>query len=105
MSTSLKKVSPMNNYSNVLNEDSKARKCSECGKNLHLFQGYRHPTLGPHSFVCKDCFENVEKSVECWGRFVLWNSFNPESPDPSFIDNYTFQHEHNKMQHKKIWHD
>lgn len=88
-------------YSNVLNDDSKKRKCTECGKNLSLFQEYRHPTLGVHSVVCKECFENVEKSVERWGRFVLWNSFNPESPDPSFIDNFPFQYENNKMQHKK----
>jgi hypothetical protein len=86
---------------NMLNDDSKKRKCTECGKNLNLFAGYRHPTLGPHFLLCKECYENVEKSVERWGRFVLWNSFNPEAPDPTFTDNYPFPYANNITQHKK----
>jgi len=89
---------------NVLNDDSKKRKCTECGKNLSFFEGYRHPTLGAYSLVCKECFEKVEESVERWGRFVLWNSFNPESPDPTFMDNFPFLHEDNTLRHKKTKH-
>jgi len=86
---------------NMLNDDSNKRKCTECGKNLSLFAGYQHPTLGPHFLLCKECYEKIEKSVESWGRFVLWNSFNPEAPDPTFTDNYPFPHVNNITQHKK----
>jgi hypothetical protein len=69
---------------------AKKKRCVECGKHLNLFQGYRHPTMGHHYLVCWDCHEKVEISVERWGRFVLWNSFNPDAPDPTFIDNFPF---------------
>ena len=42
--------------------------------------------MGIHYLICRNCFEKVETSVERWGRFVLWNSFNPEAPDPTFTD-------------------
>lgn len=67
-------------------EELHKRKCIECGKTMSLLEGYRHPTLGPHFLLCKGCFEKVESSVERWERFVLFNSFNPESPDPTFIE-------------------
>jgi hypothetical protein len=89
---------------NVLYHDSKKRTCIECGKILSLFEGYRHPTLGAHYLLCKECYEKVEISVERWGRFILWNSFNPDAPDPTFIDNYPFPHEENMIQHKKTKH-
>jgi hypothetical protein len=91
----------MNTDLKVLNADSKKRKCVECGKDLRFFEGYRHPTLGVHYLLCQGCFEKVEGSVERWGRFVLWNSFNPESPDPRLMDNLPFLHENNMMRHKK----
>ena len=89
---------------NMLNEDSKKRKCVECGKTLSLIEGYRHPTLGAHHLVCKECFKKVENSVERWGRFVLWNSFNPESPNPRSMDNFPFVHEDKMIRHKKTKH-
>ena len=84
---------------NVLNDDSKKRKCLECGKTLSLFEGYRHPTLGAHYLLCKVCFQKVEISVERWERFVLLNSFNPESPDPAYVE-LPFIHE-NKIKKRK----
>ena len=88
----------------VLNDDSRKGKCTECGKNLRALEGYRHPTLGAHHLLCKDCFKKVEDSVERWGRFVLWNSFNPEAPDPTFIDNFPFPHKDNIVYRKKTKH-
>jgi len=88
----------------VINDDTKKRKCAECKKTLNLFEGYRHPTLGAHFLLCRDCFEEVARSVQRWGRFVLWNSLNPDSPDPTFIDNYPFPKEDNMIQHKKTRH-
>lgn len=82
----------------------KTRTCIECGKNLSFFEGYRHPTLGIKYLICRECFEKVELSVERWGRFVLWNSFNPEAPDPTFIDSYPFPQEHEMIPHKKVKH-
>jgi len=64
--------------------------CYICGKKLHLFSGYYHPTLGKDCMICGDCYNREQKSIERWGRFVLWNSFNPESPDPTYIDSYPF---------------
>jgi hypothetical protein len=90
--------------STILVDDTKKRKCIECGKDLSLFEGYRHPTMGIHYLICRGCFENVETSVERWGRFVLWNSFNPEAPDPTYTDNFPFRQEDTTLSHKKTKH-
>jgi hypothetical protein len=82
--------------------NSEKRECIECGKNLSLLEGYRHPTLGNDYLLCYECFVNVMASVKRWGRFVLWNSFNPESPDPTYIDNFPFPEKNKTIRHKKI---
>ena len=45
--------------------------CEECGKNLGIFEGYRHPTLGKKHLVCWDCHEQVEESVAVWRQFIV----------------------------------
>jgi hypothetical protein len=85
-------------------DTDKKRKCIECGKYLGFFEGYRHPTMGIHYLICRNCFKKVEISVERWGRFVLWNSFNPEAPDPTFTDTYPFPQEETEIPHKKPKH-
>jgi hypothetical protein len=85
-------------------DDTKKRKCIECGKYLSVFEGYRHPTMGIHFLICRECFKTVETSVERWGRFVLWNSFNPEAPDPTFTDNFPFPQEDTSIPDKKPKH-
>lgn len=87
----------------VLN-DGRKRKCVECGKALGFFEGYRHPTLGMQYLTCRGCFERVEVSVEQWGRFVLWNSFNPEAPDPTFLDTFPFPRKNTRDVQKKPRH-
>jgi hypothetical protein len=82
-------------------EETKKRKCTECGKYLTFFERYRHPTLGTHYLDCQDCFQKVETSVERWGRFALWNSFNPEAPDPTFLDTYPFPQINTSIEPKK----
>lgn len=49
----------------------------------------------------KKCFDKVQDSVERWGRFVLWNSSNLESPDPIIIDDFPYLHKHNLSKYKK----
>jgi hypothetical protein len=95
-------------HSLLVNEPQK-KKCIECGKDLSFFEGYRHPTLGIHYLICRQCFEKIETSVEQWGRFVLWNSFNPDAPDPTYIDNFPFPQkeiadEHRKPKHQRHFH-
>jgi len=87
----------------VLNEERK-RRCVECGKALGFFEGHRHPTLGMSYLTCRECFERVELSVERWGRFVLWNSLNPEAPDPTFLDTFPFVREETQDVQKKPRH-
>lgn len=58
--------------------------CVECGKRLGFFEGHYHPTLGKKSLVCSLCFGNVQRSVDQWMKFVLSNSFNPESSKLTF---------------------
>ena len=74
------------------------RKCYLCGKKLNLFSGYHHPTRSRHCIICGDCYDIEQKSVERWGRFVLWNSFNPESPDLTYIDSFPFHK--NTIEHR-----
>jgi hypothetical protein len=93
---------PMNQ--SLEDHHEKKRKCIECGKNMNLFEGYKHPTMGIHFLICRNCFEKVENSVERWGRFVLWNSFNPDAPDPTFIDNFPFPRDEFTQEPRKIRH-
>ena len=37
--------------------------CSECGKKLHLYEGYSHPLRGKKYLVCKACFEYITKGI------------------------------------------
>ena len=50
--------------------------CVECGKQLDIFRGYRHPTLGKKNLVCSLCFDTVQHSLNQWMEFILSNSFN-----------------------------
>jgi hypothetical protein len=54
-------------------------KCEECGKELGILRGYRHPALGISFLVCGSCFDKVDESMEKWRLFCLSNSFNAES--------------------------
>jgi DNA-directed RNA polymerase subunit RPC12/RpoP len=40
--------------------------CKECGRELHLIEGYRHPLLGEHVYLCSDCFDEVYESLTKW---------------------------------------
>ncbi len=44
----------------------KMKECRECGKNLGLLKGYRHPVLGRDSVLCSSCFDTVYDSVVKW---------------------------------------
>ena len=54
-------------------------KCEECGKQLGIVQGYRHPALGGRFLVCGKCFDKVDESMEKWRAFCASNLFNAES--------------------------
>jgi hypothetical protein len=53
--------------------------CEECGKNLRILQGYRHPALGAKFLVCGTCFDKVNGDMERWSMFCLSDKFNVES--------------------------
>lgn len=53
--------------------------CEECGKELRMLQGYRHPALGVRFLVCGNCFTKIDEDMQRWRRFYLSNSFNAES--------------------------
>ena len=40
--------------------------------------------------LCGKCFDDIWDSEVSWGRSVIWNSFNPDSPDPTYIDTFPF---------------
>jgi len=44
--------------------------CMECGKNLGIMEGYRHPTMGKEYFLCSTCFDTVMDSVEKYREFI-----------------------------------
>lgn len=67
----------------AVGEEVKKKGCSNCGKRLTLLDGYCHPTLGKDVLLCWDCYEKVWESVVRWERFIAWNSFDPETPDPT----------------------
>jgi len=82
--------------------EEKKRVCFNCGKKLTLFEEYYHPTLGRNALLCSECFEKVWDSETRWGRFVIWNSFNPDAPDPTYIDTYPFPKKNKILRRKKV---
>jgi hypothetical protein len=46
------------------------KECVECGKNLGIMEGYRHPTMGKDNLLCSNCFDTVFESVEKYREFV-----------------------------------
>ena len=91
----------MSSKSTVLLDDAKKRECINCGKKLAVLEGYRHPTLGKNAYLCWDCYQKVWESVVRWERFIVWNSVDPEAPDPTFIDNFPFPYKERKVRPKK----
>ena len=57
------------------------KECMECGKNLGIVEGYRHPTMGKEHLLCSNCFDTVSESVERYKEFV--------SPYIGFFDKET----------------
>ena len=47
------------------------RKCSECGKKLGFFEGYRHPIEGKKKCVCGKCWDKLEKSEKRYCSFIM----------------------------------
>lgn len=83
-----KEESPLSNH--LVVDDVKKKVCANCGKKLTLFQEYLHPTLGKNAVLCSDCYEKAWRSMVQWERFIAWSSFNPETPDPSYINNFPY---------------
>ena len=46
-------------------------KCYECGKELKLWEGYRHPVLGKKELVCSKCFDILREDVENYRNYIL----------------------------------
>jgi hypothetical protein len=70
--------------------------CNECGKELGVFEGYRHPVMGKKHHLCSPCFDQVSESVAKWREFVMSNSFNINAVDANssvdwkhFVSNFT----------------
>lgn len=65
------------------------RKCMECGKNLGIFEGYRHPTMGKDYLLCGNCFDTISISVDKWSNFIVpyVEFFNKESSKIDDIQN------------------
>ena len=44
------------------------RNCSECGRKLRFWEGYRHPVQGKNYLVCSCCFNFIDKGVEIYRK-------------------------------------
>jgi hypothetical protein len=53
--------------------------CEECGKELGILRGYRHPALGQGFLVCGKCFDKVDQDMKRWSEFCLSETFNTSS--------------------------
>jgi hypothetical protein len=47
------------------------RRCSECGKKLRVFEGYRHPLRGKKYLVCSNCFDIIMKSIIFYNKCLF----------------------------------
>jgi DNA-binding Lrp family transcriptional regulator len=54
------------------------KNCSECGKKLKLFGGYRHPVLGRKECICKLCFQKINPSEERYTNFILHSTHHTD---------------------------
>jgi len=82
--------------------DKKMKKCVECGRNLGLIEGYRHPTMGNNYLVCSDCFDTVFESVEKYREFIspyigFFNQTAASMKSPEHIEEQSVQ-QSKKMQ-------
>ena len=57
-------------------------KCSRCGKDLSILEGYRHPIEGRKKLVCSICWDIIENNETRYTNFVS-NCFNKK--DVGFI--------------------
>ena len=46
-------------------------KCSECGKNLNVLEGLRHPVEGRKKIVCSNCWNKISDSENRYTSFIL----------------------------------
>src|SRR4030042_4474537 len=46
------------------------KECIECGKNLGIIEGYRHPTIGRDYLLCRNCFDTIFESIEKYREFI-----------------------------------
>jgi recombinational DNA repair protein (RecF pathway) len=53
--------------------------CYECGKSLKFWEGYYHPTMGKNRFICWNCFQKIDQSIEQYRDFIL-TEFNQKEP-------------------------
>jgi hypothetical protein len=85
------------------------KECVECGKNLGIIGGYRHPILGKDALVCSHCFDTVFENVEEYRKFIS-PYIRYFSKETSIIDDLhkigkNVTKNIKKMQHKatKVW--
>ena len=52
-------------------EDVKMGNCSECGKKLRFWDGYRHPILGKKYLLCSNCYDLIDKSLEFYNKCLF----------------------------------
>jgi hypothetical protein len=74
------------------------KECVECGKNLGIMEGYRHPTMGKDALLCSKCFDIVFESVEKYRKFITpyIGFFNKESSTTNSI-----KHMHSRV--SNLW--
>jgi hypothetical protein len=79
----------------------KMKVCVECGKNLGIIEGYRHPTMGKDNLLCSHCFDTVFESVEKYREFITpyIGFFNNKSSTTNSIKHMSSR-VHNLWSHK-----
>ena len=50
--------------------------CSECGKKLRFWKGYRHPILGKTYLLCSNCYDLIDKSLEFYNKRLFEGTGN-----------------------------
>jgi len=71
--------------------------CSECGKKLRFWKGYRHLVLGEKYLVCSDCFDVIDKSIEFYNKCLFEGRQNHKN------ECYFWDSEKNKCKNEKYF--
>ena len=71
--------------------------CTECGKKLRFWEGYRHPVRGKEYLVCSNCFDVIAKGIKFYNKCLFEGRQNHKN------ECYFWDSENNRCKNEKYF--